>query len=519
MSLSSFSFVSLRTHKKAKSMFLHSPPEVEINTSFIKQIGNYKLGEEIGNGAFGKVILGFHIITGEKVAIKILDKLILSQTPEDYELVKQELNILKIVKHKFIVQLYEILETAQHIFIIMEYCEGQDIMDYILARTRLSEEESLKYFQQLINALYYLHSQNITHRDIKIDNLLLDKNLDLKLIDFGLSTKYRDDKLLNQPCGTVVYAAPEVLDCKEYHGMLADVWSSGIVLFGMLSGFLPFGDPDDEVNKKLVLQGRIEIPKFFSREATDLLKHMLDINPLTRYTLEEIMAHPWFNKNKFKLIPGIIIGINKIPIDEKILNLCVTYNADREKVRSSVINNKFNPESALYYLLVKKYKNCGNDSISDLSSNKFIKYILDEMNGIDYINQIQNNFNINEEKILKLQKEISKDKVDNKDRIKIINQLNDYMIDYNCNFKRKDKEINLSAAPGLLTDANYNTKKYNYNLISIENNYSSNNNSRNYEDNFDSSDLINININNKDHSSYEDSKLAINLGETEFFKN
>ena len=273
MSLSSFSFVSLRTHKKAKSMFLHSPPEVEINTSFIKQIGNYKLGEEIGNGAFGKVILGFHIITGEKVAIKILDKLILSQTPEDYELVKQELNILKIVKHKFIVQLYEILETAQHIFIIMEYCEGQDIMDYILARTRLSEEESLKYFQQLINALYYLHSQNITHRDIKIDNLLLDKNLDLKLIDFGLSTKYRDDKLLNQPCGTVVYAAPEVLDCKEYHGMLADVWSSGIVLFGMLSGFLPFGDPDDEVNKKLVLQGRIEIPKFFSREATDLLKN------------------------------------------------------------------------------------------------------------------------------------------------------------------------------------------------------------------------------------------------------
>ena len=519
MSLSSFSLVSLRTHKKAKSMFLHSPPEIEINTSFIKQIGNYKLGEEIGNGAFGKVILGFHIITGEKVAIKILDKIILSQTPEDYELVKQELNILKIVKHKYIVQLYEILETAQHIFIIMEYCEGQDIMDYILARTRLSEEESLKYFQQLINALYYLHSQNITHRDIKIDNLLLDKNLDLKLIDFGLSTKYRDDKLLNQPCGTVVYAAPEVLDCKEYHGMLADVWSSGIVLFGMLSGFLPFGDPDDEVNKKLVLQGRIEIPKFFSREATDLLKHMLDINPLTRYTLEEIMAHPWFNRNRFKLIPGIIIGINKIPIDEKILDLCVTYNADREKVRSSVINNKFNPESALYYLLVKKYKNCGNDSISDLSSNKFIKYILDEMNGIDYINQIQNNFNINEEKILKLQKEVSKDKESNKDRIKIINQINDYMIDYNYNFKGKDKEINLSAAPGLLTDVNYNNKKYNYNLISIENNYSSNNDSRNYDDNYDSSDLINININDKDHSSYEDSKLAINLGETESFKN
>ena len=247
MSLSAFSLASLRTQKRAKSMRLHNIPEIEIDTSLIKQIGNYRFGEEIGSGAFGKVILGLHIITGEKVAIKILDKLILSQTPEDYELVRQELNILRIVKHKYIVQLYEILETPQHIFIIMEYCEGQDIMDYILTRNRLSENESLKYFQQLINALFYLHGQNITHRDIKIDNLLLDRNLDLKLIDFGLSTKYRDDKLLNQPCGTVVYAAPEVLDCREYHGMLADVWSSGIVLFGMLSGFLPFGDPDDEI--------------------------------------------------------------------------------------------------------------------------------------------------------------------------------------------------------------------------------------------------------------------------------
>ena len=269
----------------------------------------------------------------------------------------------------------------------MEYCEGQDIMDYILTKGHLSEEESLKYFQQLINALYYLHSQNITHRDIKIDNLLLDKNSDLKLIDFGLSTKYRDDRLLNQPCGTVVYAAPEVLDCKEYHGMLADVWSSGIVLFGMLSGFLPFGDSNDEVNKKLVLQGKIEMPNFFSKEVIDLLRHMLDINPLSRYTLEEIMAHPWFNKKQFKLIPGIIIGINRIPVDERIINLCVTYNVDRNKVRNSVINNKFNNESALYYLLVKKLKNCGNDSVSDLCSNKFIKYIIEETNRIDYLNE------------------------------------------------------------------------------------------------------------------------------------
>ena len=507
MSLSSFSLVSLKTQKKAKSMNLYNSPEIEIDTSLIKQIGNYRLGEEIGSGAFGKVLLGFHIVTGERVAIKILDKLILSQTPEDYELVRQELNILKIVKHKYIVQLYEILETPQHIFIIMEYCEGQDIMDYILTRGRLSEDESLKFFQQLINALYYLHSQNITHRDIKIDNLLLDRNLDLKLIDFGLSTKYRDDKLLSQPCGTVVYAAPEVLDCKEYHGMLADVWSSGIVLFGMLSGFLPFGDPDDEINKKMVLKGKIDMPKFFSRGAIDLLKHMLDINPLTRYTLEDIMEHPWFNKNQFKLIPGIIIGINRIPIDEKIVNICITYNADREKVRNSVINNKFNDESALYYLLVKKLKACGNDSISDLCSNKFIKYIKDDYYRLDYIDEMENRFELKVQKILgkNKQKEENNNK---KNNIKDYNDNNNINLDKKS-YNGKENEIDLGAAPGLINE--YNFKKYNNNVKNNEKNNVSHNSG-----NFDDSDIINID--EKDNSSINNSRLKINLGETEFNK-
>ena len=293
------------TPKRSKSMSLH--PTTDIDTRLIKQIGNYTLGAEVGSGAFGKVVLGKHYLTGETVAIKILDKMILSQTPEDYELVRQEISILKIVKHKYIVQLYEILQTPQHIFIVMEYCEGKDLMDYILTKTRLSELESLKFFQQLINALFYLHSQNISHRDVKIDNMLLDRNKNLKLVDFGLSTKYTDDTLLDQPCGTVVYAAPEVLDGNEYHGMLADVWSSGIVLFGMASGFLPFCDQDDEVNKKHVLEGKIDLPEFFSPMLKDLLRHMLDINPITRYTLQDIREHPWFNLNDTNLIPGIII--------------------------------------------------------------------------------------------------------------------------------------------------------------------------------------------------------------------
>ena len=521
-------------------MSLLPPPE--INPVSIKQIGDYILGEEIGSGAFGKVVLGKHILTEEKVAIKILDKMILNQTPEDYELVKKEISILKLVKHKYIVQLYEIMQTAQHIFIIMEYCEGKEILDYILTKNRLSELESLKYFQQLINCLFYLHSQNIAHRDVKIDNMLLDKNKDLKLIDFGLSTKYTDDNLLDQPCGTVVYAAPEVLEGKEYHGMLADVWSSGIVLFGMLSGFLPFSDKDDEVNKQLVIKGEINIPDFFSDMAKDLLKHMLDIDPMTRYTLQEIKDHPWFNMVECILIPGIIIDYNIIPVDEKILNLCVTYNKNKDEVFESVRNNKYDSNSSLYYLIIKKLKKKGFKSVSDLCCDEFIDYILDEKNLVhqEQINENEKNNNeIHENKNEEILIEyLNEENIDEKEEKKEIENRNENIdeneikinsnnminketaviellekdkesnilneINYNKNEELKNKQIKLSDILNESYSQKSNRKDSNNN-INIKNNSIKNfdentNNYDNNKDNIDNNDNNKDNIDNNAHN-------------------
>ena len=410
--------------KKSKSMtlFLNKAPYLDAPT--IKQIGDYIIGEEIGSGAFGKVVLGKHIMTGENVAIKILEKNILNKSPEYFDLVKQELSILKIIKHKYIVQLYEILQTQKHIFIIMEYCEGKDIMDYILKKNGLSEMESLKYFQQLINALMYLHSQNIAHRDIKIDNLLLDKNKNLKLIDFGLSTKYSNDILLNQACGTVVYAAPEVLQGYDYHGMMVDVWSSGIVLYGLLSGCLPFYDKNDEINKKLICEGNIYYPNYFNDEVKDLLSHMLEVNPLYRYTLQEIKEHSWFNKMPFYLLPGIIIGYNLIPVDESVLECCQKFNLDKNKVERSVKENKFNKYSATYYLIIKQLVKKGYQSESDLCSLQFIDFISDEKNIINP----NKYFNIIDENIVEKEKE-------NRNESKNINNLNTNEINNNSDEK------------------------------------------------------------------------------------
>ncbi len=394
--MSSISFIESKLIRAHSASTLISPQTHILSKPPIKQIGNYSLGAEIGSGAFGKVILGHSLLTNDSVAIKILDKLILSQTPEDLTLVQKEISILKIVKHKYIAQLYEILEDAHSIYIIMEYCEGKDLMDNIITKGHLTEIESLKLFQQLINTLLYLHSQNITHRDIKIDNMLLDRNGDLKLVDFGLSTKYKDNELLNQPCGTVVYAAPEVLQGKEYHGMLCDVWSSGIVLFGMLSGYLPFSDNDDEVNKKNILKGVIDYPKFISPFVKDLLKKMLEINPIKRFTLKDILEHKWFNLIECRLIPGIIVGYNKIPIDDDAVLKCEEFGFDINNVRKAVLGNLFNKYSAIYYLVIRRKIIEGKDSVSDLFSEKFVQFALDEDNIVLDLNKFKKKNNEDE---------------------------------------------------------------------------------------------------------------------------
>ena len=365
-------------------------------------------------------------------------------------------------------------------------------MDYILNRNNLCEKESLKYFQQLINALIYLHSQNITHRDIKIDNLLLDKNLDLKLIDFGLSTKYNDDKLLTQPCGTIVYAAPEVLQCGQYHGMLADVWSSGIVLYGMLSGYLPFCEKDDEINKNLILEGNFEIPNNFSKLATDLIIRMLDINPLTRYTLNDIIEHPWFKLRNFQIIPGIIIDNNKIPVDENIVNLCANkYGKNKELLRESVVNNKFNDDTTLYYLMVKKLKNVGYSSVSDLCSCFFINYISmdnkyknSKNNFVEYDNEIDkynfdNDLNSNRNNSVKKRRIFSLNE-NEKNNVAVF----DYKKNNHSQLIDKGRIINLLK-----------NENCNFNLINIQNNKDTK--------------ITNQNIKNKNN-------IRINLGKAEF---
>ena len=344
-----------------------------------KQVGDYLLNEEIGSGGFAKVVLGIHIPTGEKVAIKIMDKQQILSDELNKERVLSEIKILKIVRHNNIVKLYEVMETPQKIYLVMEYCDGGELFDYIVSKQHLSEKQACVFFQEIIDALTYLHSQNIVHRDVKPENILLEsfgKSMTCKLIDFGISRTYTLDKLITTPCGTASYAPPEMHRGEEYYGLLSDVWSAGVLLYAMVFGYLPFCEEDEDANIENIIKGNYEIPEEASPELSDFLKHVLDIDPLTRYDLEQIKQHPWYNLvSPVKSLPGIIIGHHKIPIDERILNVCEAYGFDKNLVKESVEENKYDNKSSIYYIILSKMKREGYDSIADLFSNEYLSYI------------------------------------------------------------------------------------------------------------------------------------------------
>ena len=343
------------------------------------QIGDYLLNEEIGSGGFAKVVLGTHIPTGEKVAIKIMDKKQILSDELNKERVLSEISILKIVRHNNIIKLYEMMETPQKIYLVMEYCDGGELFDYIVSKQHLSEKQACVFFQEIIDALTYLHSQNIVHRDVKPENILLEsfgKTMTCKLIDFGISRTYTLDKLISTPCGTASYAPPEMHRGEEYYGLLSDVWSAGVLLYAMVFGYLPFCEEDEDTNIDNIIKGNYEIPEEASPQLSDFLTHILDIDPLTRYDLDQIKKHPWYNiVSPPKALPGIIIGYHKIPIDERILNVCEAYGFDKNAVKKSVSENKYDNKSSIYYIILNKMKREGYDSIADLFSNDYLEYI------------------------------------------------------------------------------------------------------------------------------------------------
>ncbi|ELT89723.1 hypothetical protein CAPTEDRAFT_157465, partial [Capitella teleta] len=315
--------------------------------------GLYHLRETIGSGGFAKVKLAYHDLSGDKVAVKIMDKKLLG---DDLPRVRTEIEAMKNLSHQHLCKLYQVIETEEKFFMILEYCPGGELFDYIVAKDRLLEDEARIFFRQIVAAVAYIHGNGYAHRDLKPENLLLDDEQNLKLIDFGLCAKPKGgmERQLQTCCGSPAYAAPELIAGKQYRGGEADLWSMGVLLYALLCGYLPFDDDNIALLYKKIQSGKYEIPKWLSIESQEIVGALLQVDPKRRIPIRDLVRHPWLLKgcdqpvswrSKFK----------RDNLDQDcVTELAVHHNKTLDEMRAILQEWKYDYLTATYLLLMNK---------------------------------------------------------------------------------------------------------------------------------------------------------------------
>eukprot|EP00419_Tripos_fusus_P049664 CAMPEP_0172837576 /NCGR_PEP_ID=MMETSP1075-20121228/27296_1 /TAXON_ID=2916 /ORGANISM="Ceratium fusus, Strain PA161109" /LENGTH=847 /DNA_ID=CAMNT_0013680983 /DNA_START=29 /DNA_END=2569 /DNA_ORIENTATION=+ len=317
----------------------------------VKSIGHYILMKTIGEGTFGKVKLGYHILTGERVAVKVLEKERIVNV-DDVERVAREIHILKLIRaSRHIIQLYEIIETPHQLYLIMEYACGGELFDYIVQHGRAEEREACRFLHQILAGVEQVHEMRVCHRDLKPENLLLDDRRDIKIVDFGLSNTYQEGQLLQTACGSPCYAAPEMIAGQLYAPPGVDIWSCGVILFALVCGYLPFEDQNHTELYKKILAAEYEMPNFVSAEVADLIRCMLTTDPAERFKLDGIRQHAWYRQ-----IPEASLRDREDTgnLDEDILEQLDSYGFPRDYAVKCLKTNKHNHVTTTYHLIKEK---------------------------------------------------------------------------------------------------------------------------------------------------------------------
>ncbi|CAI9283994.1 unnamed protein product [Lactuca saligna] len=313
---------------------------------------NYKLGKTLGHGSFGKVKIAEHVLTGYKVAVKILNRRKL-KNPEMEEKVRREIKICRLFVHPHIIRLYEVIETPLDIYVVMEYVKSGELFDYIVEKGRLHENEARKIFQQIISGVEYCHRNMVVHRDLKPENILLDSRGNVKVADFGLSNIMRDGHFLKTSCGSPNYAAPEVVSGKLYAGSEVDVWSCGVILYALLCGTLPFDDENIPNLFKKIKSGIYTLPSHLSAGARDLIPRMLVVDPVKRITIADLRKHPWFKAQlpRYLAVPAPDATDHLKKLDEDIIRKVLNMGFERTHLIQSLQTRIQDDATVAYYLL------------------------------------------------------------------------------------------------------------------------------------------------------------------------
>lgn len=320
----------------------------------------YMVGSVIGVGSYGKVRSAWHRLTGRKVAIKTYDKSRLKDQSH-WKRVHSEIKIMETVSHPRVARMYEAVETPKRLHLIMECVEGGNLCSYVKQKKKLHEAEAKKIFFQLMLAIEYLHTENIAHRDIKLENVLFTESRDIKLIDFGFSTISKPGTKMKIFCGTPSYMAPEIVLRTEYEGPPVDLWSAGVLLFACLCGQFPFRAQSYPDLYRRIARGSFAVSDDVSMSAKDLIRSLLCVDPAGRPSPSAVLKHPWLQTQIVsapdigKLRHDTIILISENPsddIDNQAVSEIVRFGISRDEVIRLVMTKTHSSVATLYYLFL-----------------------------------------------------------------------------------------------------------------------------------------------------------------------
>ncbi|KAJ5902176.1 hypothetical protein N7495_002704 [Penicillium taxi] len=325
-------------------------------TTLTTPTGQWALGKTIGAGSMGKVKLAKNMDTGEQVAVKIVPRLSTEEHRSTRETERadrskeirtaREAAIVSLVNHPYICGMRDVVRTTYHWYMLFEYVNGGQMLDYIISHGKLKEKQARKFARQIASALDYCHRNSIVHRDLKIENILISKTGDIKIIDFGLSNLFSPRSLLKTFCGSLYFAAPELLQARQYTGPEVDVWSFGIVLYVLVCGKVPFDDQSMPQLHAKIKKGVVEYPPGLSTECRHIISRMLVTDPKQRATLNEIMTHPWMNKG-FSVPPENYLPQREalqLPLDPEVIEKMTGFDFGPPEYINSQLTKVLNSE-------------------------------------------------------------------------------------------------------------------------------------------------------------------------------